>query len=296
MLDIIKEKCILIKNTELSLKNDIIFQAFFSRKGNEEFLIDFLNALLKIDIRQIEIREEVNLERLSKREKGGRLDLQATLNNGIIVNIELQLRNNKNIEERTTYYSAKVISRETERGTDYKNIKQVIMINILDYELLGFDEFVSETAIVLDKHRDYEVLQGIKWYFVELPKFRKANPDMNEKLNQWLALIDNYDKERIRMAEKNNKTIQKAKLEMRYLTGEAELRRIAELEEKWEMDYISGMSSAKEDGRQEGRKEGKKSTQIETAKKLLKLNMTIKQIVEITELTEEEINNLKDNI
>ena len=119
---------------------------------------------------------------------------------------------------------------------------------------------------------------------------------MNEKLNQWLALIDNYDKERIRMAEKNNKTIQKAKLEMRYLTGEAELRRIAELEEKWEMDYISGMSSAKEDGRQEGRKEGKKSTQIETAKKLLKLNMTIKQIVEITELTEEEINNLKDNI
>lgn len=98
MLDIIKEKCILIKNTELSLKNDIIFQAFFSRKGNQEFLIDFLNALLKIDIRQIEIREEVNLERLSKREKGGRLDLQATLNNGIIVNIELQLRNNKNIE------------------------------------------------------------------------------------------------------------------------------------------------------------------------------------------------------
>ena len=139
-------------------------------------------------------------------------------------------------------------------------------------------------------------MQGIKWYFVELPKFRKSNPDMNEKLNQWLALIDNYDKERIRMAEKNNKTIQKAKLEMRYLTGEAELRRIAELEEKWEMDYISGMSSAKEDGRQEGREEGKKSTQIETAKKLLKLNMTIKQIVEITELTEEEINNLKDNI
>ena len=31
----------------MNLKNDIIFSTFFSRKGNEEFLIDFLEALLK---------------------------------------------------------------------------------------------------------------------------------------------------------------------------------------------------------------------------------------------------------
>ena len=42
-----------------NLKNDIIFKAFFSRKGNEEFLIDFLNALLKIDIKEIKVRNEV---------------------------------------------------------------------------------------------------------------------------------------------------------------------------------------------------------------------------------------------
>ena len=44
----------------LNLKNDVIFQAFFSRKGNEKYLIDFLNALLKMDIKSIKIREEVN--------------------------------------------------------------------------------------------------------------------------------------------------------------------------------------------------------------------------------------------
>ena len=37
----------LIKKKRYNLKNDIIFQTFFTRKGNEEFLIDFLNALLK---------------------------------------------------------------------------------------------------------------------------------------------------------------------------------------------------------------------------------------------------------
>ena len=119
----------------LNLKDDIIFKVFFSRKGNEEFLIDFLKALLKIDIKEIKIQEEVNLEKLSKKEKGGRLDLQAKLDNGIIVNIEMQIKNNHDIEERTTYYSSKVISRETKRGIKYKDIKQVIMINILDYKI-----------------------------------------------------------------------------------------------------------------------------------------------------------------
>ena len=53
---------------EISLKDDVIFKAFFSRKGNEEFLVDFLEALLKIEIQEIKIQEEVDLERLSKYE------------------------------------------------------------------------------------------------------------------------------------------------------------------------------------------------------------------------------------
>ena len=57
----------------LNLKNDVIFKTFFSRKGNEEFLIDFLNALLKIEIKKIEIREEANLEKLGVEEKGRKI-------------------------------------------------------------------------------------------------------------------------------------------------------------------------------------------------------------------------------
>ena len=134
------------ENKKYNLKNDIIFKTFFSRKGNEKFLIDFLEALLKIKIEEIKVKEEVNLEQLMVEEKGGRLDLQAKLNDGIIVNIELQMKNNSNIEERTTFYSSKVISQETERGTDYKDINKVIMINILGYNLLEFDEYESRAS------------------------------------------------------------------------------------------------------------------------------------------------------
>lgn len=243
-----------IKETETpkiyNLKNDVIFQAFFSRKGNEKFLIDFLNALLKKDIKSIEIREEVNLEKLSREEKGGRLDLQAKLEDGTIISIEMQLKNEYNIEERTTLYSGKVISRETKRGTDYEDINQVIMINILGYNFLEVDDYISETAIVLDKHRDYEVLTGLKWYFIELPKFRKQHPDMNEKINQWLAFIDD-EEEMIKVAEKKNDKLKEARIEMNYLTGDAEVRRIAELREKWEMDRISAINHASRLGKEE---------------------------------------------
>ena len=268
-----------------NLKNDIIFKAFFGRKGNEEFLIDFLSAILNIKIEKIEMREEVNLEQLNPEEKGGRLDLQATLNDGIIVNIELQIENEHNIENRTMFYSSKVISMETERGTDYKDINQVIMINILDYELFGFDEYISETAVVLDKHRDYEVMRGIKWYFIELPKFRRSHPNINERLNQWLMLLDDYDKEAIEMAEKKNPTIKKAREEVTYLTGDEAVKRLEFLREKWEMDRISDINHAKEEGKQEEK--------IETARKLIKKRMDIELIIEITGLSRDEIEDLK---
>ena len=270
-----------------NLKNDVVFKAFFSRKGNEEFLIDFLNALLNIKIKEIKIQHEVDLERLDTLEKGGRLDLQAKLNDGVIVNIELQVENKHNIEGRTTFYSAKVISMETERGTDYKDINQVVMINILDYEMFGFEDYISETVIVLDKHREYEVLKGIKWIFIELPKFRRKHPDMNDKVNQWLAIIDDYDKEAIAMAEKKNKTIKRAKVELEYLTGDEEVKRLAFFFFIWEMDRISDLNYAKSEGRKEEQKE--------IAKKLLEKNISIDIIIETTGLTEEEIEALKNN-
>ena len=213
-----KEQLKPTKEKTYNLKNDVIFQTFFARKGNEEFLIDFLNGLLK------------------------------------------------------------------------KDIKQVIMINILGYNFLDVEDYISETAIVLEKHREYEVLTGIKWYFIELPKFRKQNPDMNEKINQWLAFIDDYDREMVKVAEEKNEKLKKARIEMNYLKGEAETRRLVELREKWEMDRVSAINHAT----RKGIEEGEKKNSIVIAKKLLKLNMPLEQIIEITELTKEEIENIKN--
>mgnify|MGYP004495850581 FL=1 len=99
------------------------------------------------------------------------------------------------------------------------------------------------------------------------------------------------------MAEEKNQTLQKAREKMNYLTGDAAVRRLAELREIWELDYNSDINYAREKGEKSGlkrgRKEGEQKKSIEIAKKLLKLQMPIEQISEITSLTEEEINNIK---
>ena len=87
------------------------------------------------------------------------------------------------------------------------------------------------------------------------------------------------------MAEKKNDTLKKARIEMDYLTGDEEVRRIAELREKWEMDYVSGIDYAE--------KRGRKAEQKEIAKKLIKLGMEEGKIIEITGLTQKEIEELK---
>ena len=301
-----------IQNNKLNLKNDIIFKAFFSKKGNEEFLIDFLNAILKIDIKHIEIKQEVSLEKLCKEEKGGRLDIQAYINDGTVVDIEMQVNDENNIQQRTKFYAASEVKTEAiKSGKSYDRIKDVILINIMDFNIFECEDYISDTIIVLNKHRNIEAIEGLKWYFIELPKFRKAHPNMNEKINQWLAFIDDYDGGLIKMAEEKNKTIQKSKVEMNTLNGDEEVKRLAFLREKWELDRNSAISYAEKkryrktgklNGRIERRKiwdtktekmSGIKETQINVAKKMLMKGMSIKEIIELTDLTVEEIKNLE---
>ena len=89
---------------------------------------------------------------------------------------------------------------------------------------------------------------------------------MNEKINQWLAFIDDYDREMVKVAEEKNDKLKKARIEMNYLTGEAETRRLAELREKWEMDRVSAINHATRKGKEERRKERKNRNSQKTIK------------------------------
>lgn len=60
----------------------------------------------------------------------------------------------------------------------------------------------------------------------------------------------------------------------------------------WEED---AMKKGIRKGRQEGRQEGKLERNIEIAKNLLKINLSVEQIAQITDLSVEEIEKLKQD-
>lgn len=231
----------------LKLKNDIIFKAFFGKKGNERFLKSFLKAMLGIELDIKRVIHDARLEQLSEEDKYGVLDLDVELENGDIVNIEIQLKNLKNIEKRTAFYAAKKIIENSAPREDYKNRKKVIVIAILNYTLTDLPEYVTKTIRVAEKHREYEIDNGVEFYYVELEKFRKENPDMKDPLNQWLAFIDMERGDLLEMAKKENKIIKEASKYYDELTGDEELKRLAEVRLMGELEEIAALGNAREE-------------------------------------------------
>ena len=127
----------------------------------------------------------------------------------------------------------------------------------------------------------------MKEYYIQLPKFRESNPDMDNKLNQWLAVIDDTDRGKIEMAKAKNKIIKEAEVEIKYFTASEEAQYLADMRDLWESDVNSRLYDA--------RKEGEKQNKIKIAKKMLEKNRDLEEIMELTELTEEEIKRIKND-
>ena len=291
-------------NPELKMKSDIMFKAFYGRKENEEFLQDFLEAILGEKIVIKKVMHDVRLEQLAKEQKFGILDLGVELEDGEFINVEIQIKNYKNIEKRTTFYACKKLIEQLGPGEDYRQLKPTIIIAILDYSFIKLPEYITETVRVAKEHGEYEINNDVKYYYIELEKFRNQNPDMTKRINQWSAFLDMERSDLLEMACKENDKVKRAVENYEVLTGDEEVKRLAEirlmskLEEKSALDCAreDGMKEGKEIGREEGREQERKET-IEKlrqiAKKLKKQKMPTKQISEITGLSKEEIEDLK---
>ena len=253
---------------KLTLKDDIVFKAFFSR--NENYLKSFLSAILGKEIKIKKVIHDARLEQLTKEMKYGILDLEVELENGEIVNVEMQLRDHKNIEKRTTFYASKKVVEQLEPKEDFEELKKVIVIAILDYTLTSLPEYVTETVRVCQNHKDYELNNLVKYYYIELEKFRKSNPNMKEKINQWLSFIDMERGDLFEMAKAENKELKKASEDFDVLTGDAEIKRLAQIRLMSQLEEKSALATARDKGTKEGIKigieEGKKQG-IEEGKK-----------------------------
>ena len=243
------------KEVQLKVTNDYIFKKIFAKKGNESLLKDLLNSILQIKINSIEVLADTNLERQLESNKMGILDIKAKVDEDTIIDIEIQIINRYNMIERTLFYWSGLYYNVLQKGEDYKEIKKVIAINILDYN--EFEEGPYHEIAKLRREYLYKILTDkIEIHFIQIPKFKKQRKDMKTKLDMWMDFISQIDEKEVKNAMSKNKEIKKAQEEYEYLTGDEEERRIAFLREKAIRDENSIFDAGKDIGRKEGKEEG----------------------------------------
>ena len=282
-------------NNNIKPSNDFIFKRLFSKKGNEDLLINLLKGILNI-----EIQKEAELETNILSNKLGVLDLKATLNTKEIVDIEIQVKDKKDMIDRTLYYWSGLFYNQLEEGNFYINTNKTITINILLFDIFKDEGPFLERLKIRRDYKNKIATDKLEIYFIQIPKFLKRKEEINKDLKDWLYFILQDERE-VKRAMNENPKIKKAQEEYEYLTGDEATKRIAELRQKAIRDEGNAMYHAKEEGIaegmkkgiQKGKQEGKMESKKEIAKKLLKKGMTIEEVENITELTRQEIEEIK---
>ena len=278
-----------VKNTKerLDLKNDYVFKRIFAKPENNEELKELLEAILNIEIEKVEVKNPEITKNYAD-EKLGVLDVRAQIDKDIMLNIEMQVANVKTMVNRNIAYTSRLIAEDTRVRETYGILKKFISITILGENLLKrntyhsiahlkFENIEKEKQIDMGYRKEQEILTDkLEIHYIELKKFLKKNPEMNNKLEQWLWLLIG-EEEKVKMASKKNKTIEKVVEDLDEMSADENERLEAYKRKLAIWDYNLNIKEAQKEGVRQ------------IAKKMKEEGDTIEHIMKITGLTKEEV-------
>lgn len=269
---------------------DYGFKKLFGEELNKDLLLDFLNELLKEEQGQIKDLTYLKTEHLGATDVDRKaiFDLYCENEKGEKFIVELQKTKQNFFKDRTIYYSTFPIREQAKRADWDYELKAVYTIAILDFV---FDSDKGEP----DKYR-YDVklkdidtnklfYDKLTFIYLEMPKFNKSAEELETRFDKWLYVLRNLnkldrvpDKLRERIFDKLFETAEIAKFTPDQV-------RSYEDSLKYYRDLKNSMDTAREEGKIEGK--------IEIASKAMKKGLSIKDITELTGLSEDEIKRLK---
>jgi len=286
------------KVDRLPITDDYIFKRVFAFEGNESALKDLLEAILKKDIKTVTIKNPEIIP-YEKDEKRGLLDIKAETDDGTILDIEMQMEDEKNTDERGTQYLGKMITEQLKKGDKYSKLKKSIVIFITNYNFLKrnsyhsvgkmkFEETLKEEYVEMGYEEEDQIASKyIEFHYIELPKYKRKEPSKFTKLDQWMCIFT-QNEEGIEMAEKENKEIKRAIDTLDFISEDPKERERHNSIVMAEYNRLTSEHNFFEAGVEEGIEKNKEKT----AKAMLKKKIPIETIIEITELTREEIEKL----
>jgi len=282
--------------------NDFLFFKVMGEKGNEIQLRGFLNAVLehsntyptgKNPIESVEILENQSFVKDIINGKSCILDVLAVLADSTKVNIEIQLSNQGNMERRSLYYWSKVYFEGLNEGHDYRELPNVIAINIIDFKLFPGENVHSRFNLREAKNPSLILSPALEIHFINMVRWRKQveKDIVNNSLHRWLAWFDERSPpELVTEVVNMDSGIKAANERQAHVTQDEEARRVYWSRRKAEHDRISGLNHARREGHEKGLTQGLEIA----ARNALAEGLSIEMVRDITGLDLETIQQLAE--
>ncbi len=252
------------KKQILQLKNDVVFQALFTR-GKERITKALIEDILNIKIHSLELDKSKDLLNDNAEDKNGRLDLRAVINDNIECDIEIQLSSHEKMLERFLYYWSKMYAANLQIGNKYSCLKKTISIIIVDDEIEDFKEIAKSHTKWQIREEEYLtklLTPYLQIDIIELPKaIKEYEKNKQNEMLQWMMFLENPENKEVAKIMENNENIKEAKDELDKISQDDILRRMALKAELERMDQEQLLYEAKRDGKLEGKLERKKRTE-----------------------------------
>ncbi len=265
------------------IKNDIAFRKIFGNETKTEILISFLNAVLKLEgtkqITWVEILNPYQLPRIIG-SKSTILDVRAKDKGGSSYIVEMQVTDKKGLDKRITFYSARGYASQLDASENYYKLKPVIFIGILNFEYMQSPNYLSR-HLILDAETQEHKLKDLEFSFIELPKFKKTEQELQTLVEKWVFFIKNAENLNIIPANINDEGLKSAYQEADRHTWTKEELEEYEYARMRETDEIAEKLLVIENNRKE------------IAKNLIQLGLGNDLIIKGTGLTLDQVKQLR---
>ena len=273
------------------MTNAYLFVAVLQK--NQEALCHLIAALLHIkrsDILSVEIKNPIVLGQTID-DKDCVLDLFILLNGNIRINLEMQVTNEYNWDNRSLYYLASKLV-DLPIGADYNQLQPVMQIGILDFNYPSDNEEFYQQIYLMNRktHKIYNDKASI--HVLCLPQIEKATPeDRASGLYHWAKVFQATTwKELIDLSE-NDPVIEDTVVTIASLSADEKIRQQCERHEKYERDRISLLNYANRQyqeghdaGVAEGHVEGHTSGILDGVKLFPRLNQKLQEANRVEEM------------
>ncbi len=261
---------------------DFGFKKLFGTEPNKILLIDFLNQILpqrhKIKDLSYSKNDQMGLNELDRKAV---FDLYCIGESGERFIVEIQKAKQNYFKDRSIYYSSFPIQEQAKKGEWNYRLEPVYTVGILDFV---FDDHKSDLElphIVELKNQKCEVFYDkLKFIYIELPKFKKSEEELESHFDKWLYVFKHLSDLQDRPKKLQDKIFER-------LFEAAEIAKFTPAErEAYEesLKHYRDLKNVVDTSREEGIKE--------VAKRMKAKGMSMSEISELTELSENQIDEL----